>query len=213
MEQETNIIKPKLLIVTGPQGSGNHLFAKLLSMHPAVIGWPMLKDEWQGHHEEPFADAWENPQLLKDRTWSKDMVYMTSISCPYIKGNKPHTPKYQEFITEAKKYCDVAIAIIGRDRNILETQQNRLRGGHTTPLAIEQFEQLHSMAPVHYISQELFFLYGADYIKSIGKQMNFPILCPTDVYRDYLRTDANKKYIQPAEGKFDKEVRQACDES
>jgi hypothetical protein len=43
--------------------------------------------------------------------------------------------------------------------------------------------------------------------------MNFPILCPTDVYRDYLRTDTNKKYIQPAEGKFDKEVRQACDES
>ena len=116
MEQETNIIKPKLLIVTGPQGSGNHLFAKLLSLHPAVIGWPMLKDEWQGHHKEPFADAWNNPKLLKDRTWSKDMVYMTSISCPYIKGNKPHTPKYQEFITEAKKYCDVAIAIIGRDR-------------------------------------------------------------------------------------------------
>ena len=113
-------------------------------MHPAVIGWPMLKDEWQGHHQEPFADAWNNPQLLQDRTCSKDMVYMTSISCPYIKGNKPHTPKYQEFISEAKKYCEVAIAIIGRDRNILETQQNRLRGGHTTPLAIDQFEQLHN---------------------------------------------------------------------
>ena len=103
------------------------------------------------------------------------------------------------------------------DQQHHEEQQDDLAkeegGGHTTPLAIEQFEQLHSMAPVHYISQELFFLYGADYIKSIGKQMNFPILCPTDVYRDYLRTDTNKKYIQPAEGKFDKEVRQACDES
>ena len=182
-------------------------------MHPAVIGWPMLKDEWQGHHEEPFADAWDNPELLKDRTWSKDMVYMTSISCPYIKGNKPHTPKYKEFILEAKKYCDVAIAIIGRDRNILETQQNRLRGGHTTPLAIEQFEQLHGMAPVHYISQELFFLYGKNYLWYVGKQMDFPTLAPTDVMKDYLKEDANKKYIQPAEGKFDKEVQKACEES
>jgi hypothetical protein len=213
MEQETNIIKPKLLIVTGPQGSGNHLFAKLLSLHPAVIGWPMLKDEWQGHHQEPFADAWEDPTKLKDRTWHKEKYYMTSISCPYFKNKQPQIPKYVEFIAEAKKYCEVSAAIIGRDRNILETQQNRLRGGHTTPQAIDHFQQLRDLVPVHYISQELFFLYGADYIKSIGKQMNFPILCPTDVYRDYLKEDANKKYIQPAEGKFDKEVKKACEES
>ena len=95
----------------------------------------------------------------------------------------------------------------------METQQNRLRGGHTTPLAIEQFEQLHSMATVHYISQELFFLYGKHYLWYVGKQMDFPTLAPTDVVKDYLKEDANKKYIQPAEGKLDKEVQKACEES
>jgi|TARA_A100000164_G_C21799947_1_gene720153 hypothetical protein len=211
--EENKVTKPKLLIVTGPQGSGNHLFAKLFTMHPSVEGWPMLREEWQGHHEEPFAPAWEKPALLKDKPWQNDMSYMTSISCPYIKGNEPHTPKYKEFITEAKKHCDVVIAIIGRDRNILETQQNRLRDAHTTPQALEQFEQLKSLAPVHYISQELFFLYGEDYMHNLGKQMDFPILCPSEIYRDYLKKDSNNKYIQPAEGRFDKEVRQACEES
>jgi len=205
--------KPKLLILTGPQGSGNHLFAKLFTMHPAVEGWPMLRDEWQGHHEEPFAPAWEKPELLKDKPWNKTKVYMTSISCPYFKNKVSTIPKYKEFITEAKKYSDVVIGIIGRDRNILETQQNRIRGGHTTPQALEQFEQLQNLAPTHYISQELFFLYGADYIKSLGKQLNFPVLCPTEVIRDYLKQDSNKKYIKPAEGKFDKEVKKASEES
>jgi hypothetical protein len=48
---------------------------------------------------------------------------------------------------------------------------------------------------------------------NLGKQMDFPILCPSEIYRDYLKKDSNNKYIQPAEGRFDKEVRQACEES
>ena len=105
------------------------------------------------------------------------------------------------------------VAVIGRDRNILETQQNRLRGGHTTPLALEQFANLDKMAPTHYISQELFFLYGADYMNTLSKQLDFPVLCPSEVYRDYLKKDSHKAYIQPAEGKFDQEVEKACKES
>ena len=127
--------QPKLLIITGPQGSGNHLFAKIFSMHPSVEGWPMLRDEWQGHHEEPFADYWQEPKTLKDKVWERQ-YYVTSISCPYFKDKQPQIPKYREFINEAKKYCEVIICIIGRDRNILEHQQNRVRDGHTTPTAI-----------------------------------------------------------------------------
>jgi len=207
-------MKPLMLILTGPQGSGNHLFAKLLTMHPAVDGWPMLRTEWKGHHEEPFAKYWDNPSLLKDKKWNKERKYMTSISCPYVKDGKNLIPKYNEFITEAKKYCEVIIGVIGRDRNILQTQQQRLRGGNTTLEAMDEIKQLHDLAPVFYISQELFFLYGADYIKSLGKQMNFPVLCPSEVYRDYLKKDSNSSYItKPSEGKFDKEVKEAIKQS
>ena len=205
--------KPKLLILTGPQGSGNHLFAKLFSLHPGVEGWTMRRDEWQGHHLEPFSAAWNNPKLLADMTWNKNKHYLTSISCPYIKANKPHIPLYKEFVNEAKKHCDVKILIIGRDRNILETQQNRLRGSHTTPVALAKFTELSQMAPTHYISQELFFLYGSDYINTVSKQLDFPVICPTDIYKDYMKQDSNKPYIHPAEGRFDKEVKKACEES
>ena len=54
MEHKQNQQLPKLLIVTGPQGSGNHLFAKIFNMHPSVKGWQMMWQEWQGHHLEPF---------------------------------------------------------------------------------------------------------------------------------------------------------------
>ena len=31
----------KILIITGPQGSGNHLYSKIFAMHPLVNGWKM----------------------------------------------------------------------------------------------------------------------------------------------------------------------------
>ena len=38
-QEEQEESKPNMLIVTGPQGSGNHLFAKLFNLHPEVYGW------------------------------------------------------------------------------------------------------------------------------------------------------------------------------
>ena len=56
----------KLLIVTGPQGSGNHLFARLFSAHPNVKGWESLHDKyWVPSDEEPFARYWVYPEELK----------------------------------------------------------------------------------------------------------------------------------------------------
>ena len=211
---EDKKIKPKLLVLSGPQGSGNHLFAKLFSLHSMVKGWNMRREEWQGHQEEPFATAWDNPLLLKDKKWDPDVCYVTSISCPYFRNREPHIPKYNEFITEAKKYCDVRIAIIGRDRNILQLQQDRIRGGATTPQALSEFKHLPALAPTHYISQELFYLYGHEYLKSLEKQLDFPVAWNYySIIMDYLKTDANKKYVQQAEGKFDAEVKKACEES
>ena len=208
--------KPKLLIITGPQGSGNHLVAKIFSLHPHVEGWPMLRDEWQGHHLEPFAKYWDDPTQLKDKEWVKPYA-ITSISCPYFRDKEPQIPNYRSFINEAKKYCDVVIGIIGRDRNILEHQQTRVRKAHTTPTAMEQFEQLYNICEdTHFISHELFFLYGADYLKILSRDLNFPIAWNhATLIDDYVKkSETNKKYIRDGGvGSFDEEVKKACKES
>ena len=64
MQDNENI--KKLLIITGPQGSGNHLWSKMFSMHPNVVGWPMFRKEWQGHHKEPFNEYWQQPEKLQE---------------------------------------------------------------------------------------------------------------------------------------------------
>ena len=77
--------KSNLLIVTGPQGSGNHLFAKLFNLHPDVYGWNMNR-YWQGHDMEPFNEYWWNPSNLHKFNWNLNTYFVTSISCPYCKN-------------------------------------------------------------------------------------------------------------------------------
>ena len=204
--------KPKLLIITGPQGSGNHLFSKIFAMHPAVQGWRMMWNEWQGHHEEPFSQYWQDPTKLKDFELVEHPNYVTSISCPYFKDKQPQIPKYKEFIKEAESIFDVTVAVIGRDRNILEYQQQRVRNAHTTPQLLQLLEDLPN---VHYISHELLFLYQGQYLKSLSKQLDFPIAHNhKTLLDDFLKTDSNRKYIQNIDkGKFDDEVAKACKES
>ena len=169
-------VKPKLLILTGPQGSGNHLFAKIFSSHKSVYGWKMKHNEWKGHHEEPFSLYWRKPELLKEiktnvHYWfskTNKKHYVTSISCPYFYRKKPTIPNYEKFIKCASTVFKVQICIIGRDKNILYKQQTRIRSKHTTPTAIKNFKHLLKYNPV-FISQELFCLYGIDYCNSISK--------------------------------------------
>lgn len=180
--------KPKFLIITGPQGSGNHLFSKVFSKHPEVHGWNM-KSYWEGHHEEPFNEYWQNPKKLKNFDWNQSNYYFTSISSPYFKNKKPHYPLYEEFIAEASKYANIKIAIIGRDKNILKIQEERVRGKSTYESALESFKVLYTKNPV-FISQELYQLYGNAYLLSIAQQLEFPIAIQD------IEEDANNKYIK-----------------
>ena len=60
----------------------------------------------------------------------------------YIKAAKPEIaiPMYEKFIEVASNYCEVSVAIIGRDANILQYQQQRVRKKHTTPMALDAFK-------------------------------------------------------------------------
>ena len=73
-----------ILIITGPQGSGNHLFSKIFALSEQVHGWSALNQQyWIGHDQEPFARYWHDPVLLDQFNWSHD-YYVTSVSCPYV---------------------------------------------------------------------------------------------------------------------------------
>ena len=196
-------MKPTLLIITGPQGSGNHLFSKIFSYHKDVYGWNALyKNKWVGHDKEVFQSYWLDPKQLKDFDWTQSKYFVTSISCPFILIQDFTIPKFKEFIKHAKKYATVKVAVIGRDKNILKHQQARVRKGkYTTPIFLKHMKALQE--PV-FVSQELFFLYGIDYLKSVSKQLNFPI--STGIYiKNLSKHEANKKYIKKADrGKFDK---------
>ena len=60
--------KKKIVILTGPQGSGNHLWSKVFSLHEDVFGWKsLLENYWEAHRlTEPFAAYWRDPSTLKE---------------------------------------------------------------------------------------------------------------------------------------------------
>ena len=193
--------KPNMLIVTGPHQSGNHLFANLFNLHPEVYGWDMEK-YWVGHHTEPFSEFWWDTSKIKDFGWSlRSDFYTTSISCPFVKNKELQIPKYEEFITEVEKYCNVVIAIIGRDRTILEREQIRTRDVHTTPAALEQFQYLYTLNP-YFISMELAFLYRENYLRMVGLDLGFPVVDDPNIISDVLskEPESNKNYIHEVDG-------------
>lgn len=206
----------KMLVMTGPQGAGNHVFSKVFALHEEVYGWKsLLNTYWEGHHHEPFAKMWANPELAHDFDWEQSEYYVTSISCPVYKDGFPQVPDYQTFLDTVSDYVDVEVAIIGRDQNILEFQQERVRGAHTAPVALQTFDAfLFEHYDVHFLSQELLYLYKERYLQQLEQQMDFPIAYwDTEIY-EILKQDANRKYMKRADEYWlDFEVHRAMRES
>jgi hypothetical protein len=183
-----------LLVITGPQGSGNHLFSKIFAANANVFGWDYLTNNyWAPHDQEPFAEAWRRPLSLKDIQFDK--FAFTSISCPYMYKGSVSIPDYKGFVNAAKDIgYNLKFAIIGRDKNILEHQQTRLRGQITLPHFEKAIPYLMGHNPV-YLSTELLYLYKANYIKSIAKQLEFPVHVDPVKLDEILSQDPNAKYF------------------
>lgn len=187
-----------LLIVIGPQGAGNHLWSKVFSLHPEVFGWKsLLNNYWEPHRfSEPFAKHWKNPALLQQFDWSQSEYFFTSISCPLgiidSDVNPIWNPNVELFIESAQQCgINVQVAVIGRDQTILKHQQTRIRSAPTLPIFLEQLQNL-SQEPV-FLSYELLYLYGRDYLKSL--KLNIPIDYDNSRLVQILEDDANSKYI------------------
>lgn len=188
----------KILVFTGPQGSGNHMWSKIFALHPKVQGWSALLDTyWIPHDQEPFAAYWKDPAQLKNYDWSQKDYYVTSISCPYIDDTRWAIPDIVSFVEQAQSCgLEVRVAIIGRDRNILGFQETRIRGRSTFELAQEQYKNLAAWNPL-YLSYELLHLYHSDYLRQISMLLGFPVACDDPRLTEILKDDTNQKYIHP----------------
>lgn len=188
----------KLLILSGPQGSGNHMWSKIFALHPAVFGWSALLDEyWIGHDREPFSDCWRDTSQLKNFDWSQRDYYVTSISVPYMENGTPTVPDICAFRdTCGEIRVKTNLAIIGRDRNILHHQETRLRGGETYQQAIDLYETL---LPDYYLSYELLQLYRQQYLVTLSRQMDFPIAFDLPEIDTIIGEDTNNKYFHPVD--------------
>jgi hypothetical protein len=189
-----------LLILTGPQGSGNHLWSKIFALHPDVYAWhALLHEYWIGHDQEPFARYWEDPDLLRDFNWGECEYFVTSVSTPYMLNGERTVPNIVRFAATALGLgIRVKIAIIGRDRNILNYQETRVRGDVTYHIAQQEYERLRTWAPV-FLSYELLHLYGDLYLQQIADQLEFPIDFSHPGLNNILTDDTNSKYFTPVQ--------------
>lgn len=191
----------KLLLVTGPQGSGNHMFSKLLALHPAVYGWKALNETyWIGHDQEPFNKFWADSSLWATTDFGNYQYAFASISVPYVQNGVTVVPDFKRFIAGARSAgWAVEVAVIGRDVNILEEQQTRLRKRVTIPDMMNALNTEFNDLPVHYISHELVFLYKQHYLKNLSRMLDFPIAYDSIEVDNILKDNANAKYIHYVE--------------
>jgi hypothetical protein len=187
----------KMLILTGPQGAGNHLWSKVLSLHPEVYGWKtLLENYWEAHRfSEPFAQHWRDHSLLTSFDWTQSEYYFTSISLPLgIIGHDvnpvwmPDLPGFAATVSGCG--VEVEIAVVGRDQTILNNQQTRIRTQPTLPMFLEQLPQISDPT---FLSYELLYLYKQDYLKSL--KLNIPVAWDDPSINSILENDSNLKYI------------------
>ena len=186
-----------MLILTGPQGSGNHLWSKIFSLHSEVFGWKsLLENYWEAHRfSEPFCKYWRDPSLLKDFDWSTHNYFFTSISIPLGIKETKWEPNIMEFTNTVESLgIETQIAVIGRDQNILYHQQNRLRGESTLPHFMNQLDKF---PDPFFLSYELLYLYKQEYLKSLD--LGIPIAWYDDRINQILEEDATAKYVNYVE--------------
>jgi len=190
-----------MIVLVGPQGSGNHLFGKIFSLHKDVHGWKdALKPDgyFIPHYKEPFNYYWNNIDKIDVNIMGGKQYAVTSISNPYIENWLPKVPPVFDFINKLEDVgIDTQLVVIGRDKNILTHQQTRLRGGPTWGNMPQLLKNI--KIPPFYISQELLYLYKQQYVKSLSHWLDFPIAWDDPQIEEILKQDANEKYIQPAD--------------
>lgn len=189
----------KLLLLTGPQGSGNHIFSRIFSRHPEVKGWDAILDNyWVPTDEDFFAKFFIHPEKLDPSIFENEDLFVTDISCPFVYDGNITIPKIQDFVDKVTSFnIKVIVCIIVRDEHINTEQQKRLRGKRTLDIAIEEYSKLN--CEIHFLSLESLFLYKTNYLKWISNTLDFPIDLSNPELFKFLDRSPNEKYIKYVE--------------
>lgn len=192
-----------ILVITGPQGSGNHLFSKALSMHNDVSGWDnLLREYWINHENAPFKDIWSNPSTIDDYDWSLSDNWVLSVSGPYVDIINEHKqtvyPNYKEVLKRLDKVGNLHVGIIGRDQNIMGQNQLRKRGVESYHNFLNKIEDL-IQYPHTFLSVELLYLFRHQYLKSLNSLLNIPVDATDERLHYILNKDPNAKYVHSVE--------------
>lgn len=190
----------KLVIITGPQGSGNHFFSRVFSTHPKVGGWKSLLDEyWVPSDEEYFAKYWVYPEELTKKKFEGYDYWLANVSCPFFYDGVRYVPKIKEFAEKVQSFgINVQIAIIVRDSNINAQQQLRVRKEVTTPISQDYY--YNTLIPagfkIHFLDNEAFFLHRQYYLKWVSELLDFPVDYDNPDIFKFIGEDPNKKYVK-----------------
>ena len=183
----------RLIIITGPQGSGNHLFSKVFGYHPYVSGWDFGDKYWIPSDEEPFAECWVDPS--KTKSMLKGSAIVANVSVPFVYDGVKQVPKIQEVVNEARDAgYDVKVCVVVREENINREQQRRVRKEVTMPTALQYYYNLD--VDLHFLSHESLYLYGGAYLKWLSKVLDFPIAYDDERINKTISENQNKKYVK-----------------
>lgn len=192
----------RLLILTGPQGSGNHLFSRIFSMHPLVNGWEALKERyWVPSDQEPFAEYWVYPERFDPVTvMAQGEYFLANVSAPFFYDGVRQFPRIADVALKSQAAgIAVTVAIVCRDYGINFEQQKRVGGEATIVDAMTHYRALISVMkansiPVHFVSHESLFMWQQNYVEYLARTLDFPV--DLQNWNHQLNQSPNLKYVQ-----------------
>ena len=196
-----------ILVISGPQGTGNHVFSKVLSMHSNVHGWDqLLREYWINHDNAPFKDIWNTPENIDNYNWTEHENYVLSVSGPYVDKDTMgvrHTkyPDYKEVLRRLNEKGNLQVGIIGRDQNITAQNQLRKRGVESLHNYLNKIEDIMEYRHT-FLSVELLYMFRHQYVKSLDSVLDIPVDYTNERLHYILNKDPNAKYVHYVENSW-----------
>ena len=194
-----------ILVISGPQGTGNHVFSKVLSMHSDVHGWDqLLREYWINHDNAPYKDIWNTPENIDTYDWTEHENYVLSVSGPYVDKstttNERNTkyPDYKEVFKRLNDKGKLQVGIIGRDQNITAQNQLRKRGVESFHNFLNKIEDM-TLYRHTFLSVELLYMFKHQYVKSLDSVLDIPVDYNNQSLHYILNKDPNAKYVHYVE--------------